>query len=456
MLLCTRYNMIIHDTASISYVRSCQKCFIGVCVDRWLRARRPNSQTSNHSKGEYDLSFKGTTRKGFTLVELIVVIAILAILTGVLIPSFSRFVDDGRFSNDVQRAASMSKVVNAYMIGNPDEVNTAYDVREILNTHEGTEVDFTPQAKNTGFFYLSGSKTVVALKYDDAEDYVDSELSVNDIVLMNHVELDGSSFESPEELFGAGKHLLSTDGSPVAQAVDFIYSLAETGGQVETYYELGIETFEQLDASLWVEIVNFFTYNLSDEMIDKIKDLLDHYNPATTLYVNNLDWMTTGKTAGAVDKVVFAQGISNIPPFAVGVADNVFDLPNKIILPKTVKTVESGAFTAAALAFKDISYAGQGTLKVEEGALPDGKDLPSVVLSRSAIEGSVGMVTYEEVDTDINVDINALNEFLKELDVTVKSYKIELTFDGDTISAKVSIYTEEGYYGFIDVEEKQT
>jgi hypothetical protein len=352
--------------------------------------------------------------------------------------------------------------MKAHEVEHQGETLNAYDVIQIINDYHGSEFDFTPESRNTGFFYMANSGIVVALRYDEAEDYVDQELASSDIVLMNHVELDSGSFNSPEELFGNGKHLLSSDGSPVAQAVDFIYSLADTGGQVERYYELGIETFDKLDASLWADIVNFFTDNLSDVMVEKIEALLDHYDPATTLYVNNLDWMTTATDPDAVTKIVFAQGISNIPPFTADTADTegtgVFNLPDEIILPKTVKTVESNAFPEDV--FGDtgndvsIKYAGQGTLRVEDGELPD---IPSVVFSRSKeapLEESDGEVTYTVSGDTIDVDINALNAFLNKLDVTVKSYKIELDFDlSDNITAKVSIYTEEGYYGFINVEK---
>jgi prepilin-type N-terminal cleavage/methylation domain-containing protein len=416
--------------------------------------------------------------KGFTLVELIVVIAIIAILAGVLIPSLSRFIDNGRYSNDVQKAASMSTVVNAHLISSTDEINNAHDVRMLLNEHEGFEVDFTPESKNTGFFYLANSKTVVALRYDEAEDYVDQELSLSDIVLMNHVELDSGSYDSPEELFGNGKHLLSSDGSPVAQAVDFIYKLAETGGQLDRYYDMGIETYEDLD-TFWGKLLNIFSYNLSGTLVDKIEELLNDYDPKTTLYVSNLDWMTTATNddVNAVTKIVFARGISHIPSFNATVNNNnVFNLPAKIVLPKTVRTVEKYAFARegvdgleALFGNTSISYAGSGELKVEDKALVDRSSLPSVAFVREkgplprsdevtfkVIEavGEPNESGYQPEKTE--VDMETLNNFLKDLEVEVRSYKIELTYgaDGSVVDAKVSIYTTEGYYGYIEPEEK--
>ena len=55
---------------------------------------------------------KAINNKGFSLVELIIVIAILAILAGVLAPQLIKYIDSSRKSTDVQNGQAIATAVN--------------------------------------------------------------------------------------------------------------------------------------------------------------------------------------------------------------------------------------------------------------------------------------------------------------------------------------------------------
>ena len=82
-------------------------------------------------------------RKGFTLVELVIVIAVIAILSAVLVPTFSSVIESAKVSSASQRAANglkeyLSKIVVA---STEDEIDTVKDLEGyIFVVENGTGV----------------------------------------------------------------------------------------------------------------------------------------------------------------------------------------------------------------------------------------------------------------------------------------------------------------------------
>lgn len=81
---------------------------------------------------------KKTSNKGFSMVELIIVIAIMAILAAALAPALIKYINKSRLSTDISTGTSIASAASAAMaveLANDDSTNytTATDVNAILN-----------------------------------------------------------------------------------------------------------------------------------------------------------------------------------------------------------------------------------------------------------------------------------------------------------------------------------
>lgn len=84
--------------------------------------------------------------KGFSLVELIVVIAIMAVLIGVLAPQFLRYVEKSRLQKD---NSAISEIANAMKVAMADEtINN--------NTADGTTISSSAAANTAKTFTFTG------------------------------------------------------------------------------------------------------------------------------------------------------------------------------------------------------------------------------------------------------------------------------------------------------------
>ena len=93
--------------------------------------------------------------KGFSLVELIIVIAIMAILAAAIAPALIRYIDKSRRGDDVQAAATINTAVTA-TLANED----AYD--EVATMMNGTSVISSATANVAGSTFAGTGTTFQA------------------------------------------------------------------------------------------------------------------------------------------------------------------------------------------------------------------------------------------------------------------------------------------------------
>ena len=122
-------------------------------------------------------------KKGFTIVELVIVIAVVAILAAVLIPTFSNLVKKANVSNDTALVKNLNTALAADVDGQDtmyDALQAAkefgYDIAKIQAKANGNKILW--DSKNDCFVYLDSEKGLVYIPDTKNENPADVDLWV--------------------------------------------------------------------------------------------------------------------------------------------------------------------------------------------------------------------------------------------------------------------------------------
>ncbi len=140
---------------------------------------------------------KKNANKGFSLVELIIVIAIMAVLVGVLAPQFIKQVEKSRESTDLQNIEEYKTAVETYVAEN--ETADTFSIK--LGAAKGTEVTVKKgdaAADLSEYGLASDGKLTLKSKQWDAAfewEYKDYKWTIKTDASAKYFKLDGSKVE---------------------------------------------------------------------------------------------------------------------------------------------------------------------------------------------------------------------------------------------------------------------
>ena len=110
---------------------------------------------------------KRSNKKGFTIVELVIVIAIIAILAAVLIPTFASLIQKANESNDIQAAKNMNTFLAAANV--TGDVKSILDVYDLFDESGYSVENYKPLCKDRFYYYDKEYNQIL---------YVDEKLTV--------------------------------------------------------------------------------------------------------------------------------------------------------------------------------------------------------------------------------------------------------------------------------------
>ncbi len=140
---------------------------------------------------------KNSNKKGFTIVELVIVIAVIAILAAVLIPTFSSLIKKANLSADQVAVKNMNTVLaTEFATENPASLKEVVDALDEAGFNVNS---LTPLTKDYEFHWSEGTKTIVlvdasgAIIYPEKPDYnAEKKHNLADGVSYMNVEVDSA------------------------------------------------------------------------------------------------------------------------------------------------------------------------------------------------------------------------------------------------------------------------
>lgn len=268
-------------------------------------------------------------KKGFTIVELMIVIVIIGILIAIIVPSVTSAIESANIASDQSDVKNMNTILQVYCVQNGIDTTKlqAPEVRAIVSS-EQKNYTFVPKSSKGIYWYSVNEGKIVYSTNGDP----------NNVVLSNVA------------------HAAFTPSSPEELVEGYLY--LNTGDELD-------EVFTALRS-----VINRATYNnvlaaaASVEKFTNFQAHIENFDPSDTLYISSTSMYKDG--GASIDNVVFATGITVIPKVET-ILTLAFSSGVDIVLPATVKVVEPGAFISVMSETRLV--VNNSSTKVVEGAL---------------------------------------------------------------------------------------
>ena len=323
---------------------------------------------------------KRNTRKGFTGIELVIVIAIIAILASALIPTFGGLIRGANETADKQAVREM----NTYLLGATitGEVNSILDVYDIFEDSGFSVKKYSPLVENTEFYYDVQEKMIL---------YVDLETG-KVIYPASHED----TVQGDHDWYTLSMEIATEKINPTENEGTHTYSVSKP----EQYAYIAETLSKGWPTGVTKVIVNITenidfkgAYVTIDDIPDGVEFVFDG-NGKTVKNMTSNKFENLGSETGN-RKYETAALIGNVAASKITIQNVVFENIN-------VKNTDSG--NVALLVGSATGSSGTGTVKISNVDINN-----SSVIGHRSTGALVGML-YSNTDID-DVNLNNVNVY---------------------------------------------
>lgn len=324
-------------------------------------------------------------KRGFTIVELMIVIVIIGILVAIIVPAVTGAIDK---ANLTKLQAEVKSMNTQLLIESIFDSVYAYRPEEVEEMLEGLGFDLGSTPKGYSLWYNQEKNEIILAKTEEM--FAGGSSAVQ-------AAFDYSRLPVRIEAVTANRNLLYIDKTPsdIRTYIDSMRNLMNDSVAGTAY-----ETMSNVENRL-AEIRNAVNSSSLSENIKKaVTDRLDtDFAPDTTLFVSD-DYMINKNVLEAVapvtveiNNILFQNGIKVVPKMEnnMGVtieADFIIEIPNSVAI------VSAGAF----------NHLAEGcTLQVSSKTLLDNNSFIPGTIKISYVEDQYREISYLELGSDISI-----------------------------------------------------
>ncbi len=249
-----------------------------------------------------------TNKKGFTIIELVIVITVIAILAGVLIPTFASVIKKANTSADSQLEDQLNTILKASAL--TDGVESVLDVLDVFAEEDMSLDSFAARAKGRSYYYDTEYNAI--LYVDDKTGTVISPAEYagetqKDGHLWQLLSMAIANPEKPADFDVEGKTMTAT----VANAAEYAYVINQYNDAPGMNLELTINgTIDMYGADVMIEETHG-SVTITGTNNAVIKNAISNEYAATSIH--NAEKKLASYRAGAIiAKATHPVTISNV------------------------------------------------------------------------------------------------------------------------------------------------